>query len=119
MRVFEYVLEYVVDLHRFELKRTELQSNDYMDYYNAVVINDNVVRLDTPCLSCFDKAILYSEMDDNEYALNLLLEFLKAYYRNRIFSTQSALTVLCEQFPSKNRDKEPLEDVDIMEGDDE
>lgn len=117
MRVYEYTLEYIVDLHRFELKKTELQSNDYMDYYNAVVINDNVVRLDTPCLSCFDKATLYSERDDNGYALNLLLDFLKTYYRNRIFSTQSALTVLCEQYPDKDRFVKPLEDVDIMEGD--
>lgn len=118
MKVFEYVLEYVVDLHRFELKKAELQSNDYMDYYNAVVINDNVVRLDSPCLVSFDKVMLYSEKNDDTMALNSLLDFLKTFYRNRIFSTQSALKVLCEQYPDRDRIEEPLEDVDIMKEDD-
>lgn len=118
MKVYEYILEFIVDLHKFELKRSEHQTNDYMDYYNAVSINDNVVRFDSPCLVRFDKVILYTEKDDDNYALSSMVSFLKTYYRSRIYSTQSALDTITEQFPNI-RVKEPLEDVDIVEGDDE
>ena len=100
MKVNEYKLKYIPDLHRFEITKTQLDSSEYLDYYNAVVVGDDIKRLDTPCLLSFDTCVLYSNGNDGVKAEKDLVEFLKTYYRGRICSTTSALEVLESQYPN-------------------